>query len=149
MAFWSDIGRALRGIYETFTGRPSEEEYEEFEEELPEEEPEEPYVPFGYEDEEPPQQVDEEYGDEAFSYFGDGPYPLDWGEGEETFWDRQMDGYVFTDQGQYDDLQSMFYDAYMRDDISTEDRAAARSEFLDESFISTIDWDAFHEYHDY
>jgi len=148
VAFWQDIGRALRGIYETFTtGRPSEpEEYEEEIEELPDEE--EPYIPFGYEDEEPPQQQ-EDYGDDTFSYFGDGPYPFGWDEAEQTFWDRQMDGYVFADQGQYDNLQSQFYDAYMRDDISTEDRVAARAEFLDESFIADIDWDAFRDYHGY
>jgi len=143
LPIWQDIGRALRDVFEILTGgepEPEEPEEEEFEDEGGDfEPPEEPPTGGGFFDEEEP---------ENYTYHsGEGPYPFDWGEAEENFWDRQMDGYLFSDQDEYDRIQELFYEGFMRDDISTEDRSAAREEFYEESYIVDIDWDAFAEYY--
>jgi hypothetical protein len=140
--FWDSLREGLANLGRILVGE---------EPASPEESPE-PGESFygGGDDSEPPEQSffgndDGEY----FSYHGDGPYPFHWDENDVAFWDTQFDGYVFENQEQYERLQQLFEDGYMKDEISSQDRVAAREDFLNESFIETIDWDAFREYHGY
>ena len=170
MAFWDNIWRELRNLYETLTTGDTEPE-----EEVVPEEPEEPQEEGGFfgdlfggdEPEEPStggglfgggEPPDEPspggyYGADDGGYFayhaGEGPYPEDWGDAEIRFWDRQFDEHFFDDQGQYNRAQPLFYDGYMAkdDEISHEDRVQARDDFLDETYFDAIDWDAFADYY--
>jgi hypothetical protein len=144
--FWQDLGLALREIWDTFRNPESEvePEPEEFGGDSGEPPEEPPYTPFGEEEDEP-----DEDDSGQFNYFGGGPYPFDWGEGEERFWNTQMDGFPFQNEVEYENLQDLFYHAYMDRDISTEERREYREQFLEDSYIVTINWAAFREYHGY
>jgi hypothetical protein len=175
VAFWDNIARELRNLWETFRTAGEYQEPEPEEETEPDEatespdeggflgdffgggEPEErPETGGGFfgggepPDESPPSGY---YGADDGGIFtyepGEGPYPEYWGSAEERFWDRQMGGHIFDNQTQYDQAQEYFYLGYMAGDdvISHEDRVQAREDFLDETYFDAIDWDAFADYY--
>jgi hypothetical protein len=145
--FWRDLGDALRAAWETLTG--------DFDAEIEPEEETEPEFGGGAggyagEPPAPPYYGDEGYDlpDEPFRYEGGGPYLPEWDEAEIKFWDANLEGKAFESADEYERAQIMFYDGYMDDDLSTEDRMAARYDFLQEMDMIDIDWESFREYYD-
>lgn len=145
MAFWDEIGRALRGVWDAMSQgsesppEPVETDADEIQYESPEEfeqsgfgqmrtEPEMPGGAWAYE-----------------PYMG--PYPDDWDENDIQYWDRVMDGQIFENDDQYDDAQMAFQDGYMTMGLSKDEIENYRDE-LDEilNYTFSPDWEAHREY---
>jgi len=149
VAWWDNILRELQNIADIFSGRGQDQD------EIPEETDDEPGGFFGGGEppDEPPGSAGfgDDYDEDGLLPYhaGDGPYPEDWGDAEIKFWDTQFDGHIFDNQNHYDHAQELFYDGYMAgdDEITHEDRIAAREDFLDWTYFDAIDWDAFEEYY--
>lgn len=149
MPFWRDLGDALRTVWETLSG--------DVDARLPET-PEEPEIETGGaggdagEPPAPPYYGDEGYElpDEPFQYSGGGPYPEEWTDAEIRFWDANLEGHAFESGDQYETAQLQFFDGYIAgdDQITTEDRMAARYDFLHDMDMIDIDWESFREYYD-
>jgi hypothetical protein len=147
LPIWDNIGRELRNLWEILTGG------EPIPDDIPEETEDEPGGFFGGEEppEEPPGSAGFGSDDEDRGYFGynagDGPYPYDWGDAEIRFWDRVAGEHMFFGQENYDEAQRQFELGFIEDDIDTEDRNAAREEFLEQMLWTVMDWDAFEDYY--
>lgn len=150
MAFWSNIGRALRSIFDTLSNPESPPEPVEFEDDPLYEEPVPEYEQGDYgdffttEDE----RDFEDLPDGPFIYQpGEGPYPGEWGASEKEFWDRVAEGLTFRDAQNYEEALEDFEGGYLTPGISQEARLQYRENFgIDMDMPVFENWDDFRDY---
>jgi hypothetical protein len=154
MAFWSNIGRALRNVFGTLTNPESPPEPVEFEDDPIYDEPVPEYEQdfggggggdfFTSEDE----RSFEDIPEGPFVYTpGDGPYPGEWGASEKGFWDKVAEGLSFRDADNYNDALEDFEGGYLTPGLSQEAREAYRENFgIDMDMPIFENWDDFRDY---
>lgn len=147
MAFWDEIGRALRGIWDAFSQdqesppEPVETDESDQYEEIPEYEQSE--IEPGYSFGQPP-----ETDEGGFVYEpGLGPYPDEWDPLDIEYFDKSFDGRIFENDDQYDEAQEAFEHGYMTHGMTEYERDYWREE-LDAIMEGTFqpDWEAHRDY---
>jgi hypothetical protein len=150
VAFWSNIGRALRSIFDTLSNPESPPEPVEFEDDYQYEEPVPEYEQAGIGDffTSEDERSFEDLSDEPFIYVeGQGPYPDEWGASEKEFWDRVAEGLTFRDAQNYEDALEDFEGGYLTPGLSPEARQAYRENFgIDMDMPIFENWDDFRDY---